>query len=202
MRPLTRFILTATLAAVASPAAQAACTLKDMFPSGTYTYQMTGAAKGTVTTTNAVKGDSVTSTSTVAGTTTTTTWTCTAKGITSTLSSGGASSVTTSTAAMPPLNTWRPGYTWKSAQDLKMDGGITAKSTSVSKIVNRESVKVPAGTFNAWRLDTTTTVTMKLPSSSTPKTTTVKTSVWYAPGTGMIRTSLSGVTMELLKVKR
>lgn len=204
MRPPTpRLVLSVTLAALASPAAHAACALKDVFPSGVYTYRMSGPSPSTYTTTNAARSNGVTSTTTVAGTTTSMTWACTAKGLTGTMSTGGKDNLTTTSSAfLPPLNVWRPGYSWKSDQNVNMGGGITAKSTSVNKIVKRESVKVPAGTFTAWRLDTTSTMTMTLPGSSAPKTTTIKSSVWYAPGTGMIRSENSGVTTELVKVKR
>ncbi|GGK92271.1 TapB family protein [Deinococcus radiotolerans] len=203
MRPPTRLILSVTLTALASPAAHAACALKDLFPSGVYTYRMSGPTTITYTTTNAAKSSSVTSTTTVAGTTTSMTWACTAKGLTGTMSTGGKENLTTTSSAfLPPPSVWRPGYSWKSNQTVNMGGGLTAKSTSVNKIVKRESIKVPAGTFTAWRLDTTSTMTMKLPNSSAPKTTTLKSSVWYAPGTGMIRSESSGVTTELVKVKR
>lgn len=208
--PATRPALTLALALLASPAAHAACNLADIVPGGTYTYRMTGPGSGTFTTTNAVKGSSVRATTTIEGRTSTMTWTCTARGLSGTLTGAQGGGMTMNNSAfLPPLNVWRPGYSWTSTQDMSMSGGMTSQGSSVTRIVKRETVKVPAGTFNAWRLDTTTTVKITLPGGRTPPAgsplaggTTVQSSVWYAPGTGMIRSVNSGMTTELVKFKR
>jgi hypothetical protein len=106
----------------------------------------------------------------------------------------------------------RVGLAWTYSYDLKgslkSQGEamtITGKSTTSAKVTALEAVRVPAGTFQAFRVESTTKTEMAMdlgglrqpmPSQSFAET------VWYAEGVGMVKSVAGGVTTELVSLKK
>ncbi len=180
-------------------------------PSGTRTYSMTAAGRTTtMTSKSVVKGDTVSVESTVDGRVTTTTWTCTAKGITANLGAG-TTAMQVDTGSLPPTNAWRVGTSWPGGSELKMASGMTVTGTSMSRVTALEKVTTPAGTYTAFRVETSTKTSMKAPAEKTlppgmaaAMNQTSKTITWYVKGVGMVKLSGAGgkYSLTLTKVSR
>lgn len=104
-----------------------------------------------------------------------------------------------------------PGDTW--SQSLVLEGTQTINGTSYPAgnsltsdctAVGLESVTVPAGTFDAMRMDCTTTMnlSMTMDGNEIKNTIVLKGSNWYAPNVGLVRQASTGSgldsTIELL----
>ncbi len=149
-------------------------------------------------------------------------WDCTASGLVQLdfLSIGGpenqgaeikTKTLKSSGVVFPPANLAVPGTSWAYSyvveQEIK-SGDTTIISTSTvevqNKIVALEEVTVPAGTFSALRVDSTSIIkgTMKAAGQSIPMNNTVQTSSWYAKDVGMVKSTAAGYTTELVSYKR
>jgi hypothetical protein len=71
-------------------------------------------------------------------------------------------------------------WTWKGS--IRM-GSMEIPASAQLKMVGRETVKIPAGTFNAYRVDMALTV------SAQGQTQTIRNTYWFAPGAGLVKQS-------------
>ncbi|RIH84680.1 hypothetical protein [Calidithermus roseus] len=107
---------------------------------------------------------------------------------------------------------FRVGLSWSYSYNLKgsLDSGgqkmtITGKSNTDAKIVALEAVRVPAGTYQAFKVETTTKTEMAMnvggqnqpmPAQSFAGT------AWYAEGVGMVKSVMAGITTVLVSLKK
>jgi hypothetical protein len=139
---------------------------------------------------------------TIGGTTSDSTWLCTDEGLAMQLDEIPEMSITTTGPSIPA--TMDVGTEW--TQTFEMDGpGISMRITTVNRVTSREEITVPAGTFDAFRID----YEARTEAPGEPPSLTRGTQ-WFAVGTGIVRsTSVSDLgaedvstvetTLELLK---
>jgi hypothetical protein len=144
----------------------------------------------------------------LAGASMTAHWNCSAAGIVSydfgslSVSSLGEVAnmevVESSGAFLPAADLLAPGYSWPdnytvtmhvSAEGSELD--LTTTSSGTWTAVGMETVTVPAGTFEALRVDGTNNITMSGFMGMEPVTINVNSSHWYAEGVGMVRYTVS-----------
>ena len=101
---------------------------------------------------------------------------------------------------IPAADRWQPGATWDSRYEVR--GGVAGANNNNpgmemsgpieinSRIVGQESVTVPAGTFDAMKVESTLTARLTTSaggrSVSMPPTT-FRTNAWYARGVGVVK---------------
>lgn len=197
--------------------AQAACDMQTYLPAGTRTYQMSsGADKSTMTIkATPLSGDRMNVQTTMNGKTTPVVWTCTASGMKASIPAGeGGAQVNVDAGFLPNARNWKAGYSWNSSNKVNVNapgvGAMNMTSTTVSKIVKQEKVTVPAGTFTALRVDSTTSMKTSLPAGTRlppgmdlnqmmgGKTTT---SAWYVQGVGMVKTTSAEGSFSMVLTK-
>lgn len=144
-------------------------------------------------------------------------WRCNANGLAS-LEYGGVNSgqnqqikmetVSSKGVAIPAGlgvgSSWEYSYTIKG--NMPSQGGtMTGESTVTNKVVGQETVKVPAGTFQAYKVESTFTTKMNMTISgkqvSLPANS-FKSTVWYARGVGMVKSVSEVGTTELISLKK
>lgn len=120
---------------------------------------------------------------------------------------------------IPAEDAWQVGKTWDASYDLigtiaasqGMSGTITGTVSMANEIVAKEKVTVPAGTFDAFRVDTKMTQTMRMNlggvAAPEPFTISMDTSSWYAPGVGLVKSEsdlgqATKTTVELQSFKK
>lgn len=135
-------------------------------------------------------------------------WTCSSAGIVSydfvslkTLDLGNVATmdiVDTSGTWLPPAKNLTPGSSWSNEYTMVISvpeaGELGKMSTRVSEawtVAGLETVSVPAGTFEALRIDGTATMTMSTPMGDMPSTT-MSMSYWFAKEVGIVRFTNSG----------
>lgn len=130
-------------------------------------------------------------------------WTCGSQGIVSydfgNFSTAGLGQIATMKVAdssgtfLPPADRLAPGSSWPtnftlvmsvSAQGLTMD--ISSKTSETWTAAGTETISVPAGTFDALRIDGTATTSFSGMMVAVPIST-VSSSYWYAKGVGIVR---------------
>ncbi|HMK08047.1 MAG TPA: vWA domain-containing protein [Anaerolineales bacterium] len=137
-------------------------------------------------------------------------WTCTPQGIVSydftnfNVSGVGAAAgldvTNTSGSWLPPADLLTPGYSWNN--DFTTNVTISAAGSSIESssttseawtVAGVETVSVPAGTFDAVRIDgtATTTTTMSGPVGMSMPPVTIHQSFWLAEGVGPVRYTTS-----------
>jgi hypothetical protein len=144
-------------------------------------------------------------------------WRCDANGLVSLDQSSfgpnqGFKLETTNAKGVAIPSQFRVGLAWTYSYDLKgsFDSGgqkmaMTGKSVTNAKITAREAVKVPAGTFQAFKVETTTKteLAMDVGGQKQPMPAqSVTGSTWYAEGVGMVKSVMAGVTTELVSLKK
>ncbi|MCE9646220.1 MAG: hypothetical protein K8S20_09500 [Chloroflexi bacterium] len=118
---------------------------------------------------------------------------------------------TTAMSGVTLPGTVNPGESW--SQNFSMEGvehingmDIPARSDTSFTCTGgaTESVIVPAGTFNAMRMDCSTNIAITITMNDTDIPTNVATTstMWYAPGVGMVKTdsvvgTTGNITLEL-----
>jgi hypothetical protein len=145
----------------------------------------------------------------VAGASLETHWTCTSEGIVSydfsSISAPGLGTVAsfdvtnTSGTWLPPAEGLTPGASWSNSYTTSVttsSGGVSFDVTSTTdetwSVTGTETVSVPAGTFEALRVDGSATYTVSgsfpipIPASSSQFT------YWFAEGVGIVRFVYSG----------
>ena len=71
------------------------------------------------------------------------------------------------------------GKAWRiEAQAVHMQNGATVSTAGQSKVVAQEKITTPAGTFDAFKIETTT---RQIVAVDQTKAATVNTTLWYAP---------------------
>jgi hypothetical protein len=87
------------------------------------------------------------------------------------------------------------------SMDFKMNGGM-AGTVSVNitdrKVLGKESVTTPAGTWDCYKISCKTKITMKIVVGIPIKADVIE---WYAPGFGVVKTDTNGATMEITSIK-
>ncbi len=143
------------------------------------------------------------------GVTRNSTWKCTPAGL-ALLAPGGGVSGTISTSGLSfeftttdysgvtlpksvaAGDTWTQTLTLHGENTLPGGTAVTADGTDTTDFTaaGMESITVPAGTFQAMRIDVVTVFTIETTVSGTtvPVTLNITGSVWYAPGIGMVKT--------------
>jgi hypothetical protein len=130
-------------------------------------------------------------------------WTCTSDGIVSydfgTISSSEVSAtvsmdvVDSSGVWLPSAELLTPGYSWTNNYTTKVSTSALGASVDMESttnesmtVVGTESVSVPAGTFDALRVDGTISSTFSGPMGAIPSSTT-NSSYWYVEGVGVVK---------------
>jgi hypothetical protein len=130
-------------------------------------------------------------------------WTCGSEGIVSydfgSISSPALGQIATmnivdaSGTFLPPADRLTPGASWPtnftlvmsaSAQGFTME--ISSKTSETWTVAGTETISVPAGTFEALRVDGTSTTSTSGMMVAVP-TSTMNSSYWYAKGVGIVR---------------
>ncbi|GIW37221.1 MAG: hypothetical protein KatS3mg073_1366 [Meiothermus sp.] len=144
-------------------------------------------------------------------------WTCDAKGLTQPeFAQSGQTGLQMkfktrkATGVVLPQNlrvgsSWNYGYevsgeAQQGNQTIQMEQTLN----TTNKVVGQESVSVPAGRFTALKVESTqiTRGTMKMGGRSIPLNLTVKSTSWYAPSVGLVKSQSEGVVIELVSLKR
>ena len=135
-------------------------------------------------------------------------WTCSAAGIVSydfgSFSVSGLGEVASmevvesSGVFLPAADLLVPGYSWPENYTLTMNVSaegteleFTMTSAGTWTAVGTETVTVPAGTFEALRVDGTENITMSGVMGMEPVNIGVNSTYWYAEGVGMVRYAVS-----------
>ncbi len=136
-------------------------------------------------------------------------WQCSSEGLRATpaavLFAGGAppfhiDSIQSRGVTLAPADHWSSGATWSSAYDVRGQAalsGVTATGTGTvniqDQVMNQEQVIVPAGTFQAWHVDSTVRISLTGSSGGTsvPVVFSFKLSSWYAANVGLIKMVLN-----------
>jgi hypothetical protein len=157
----------------------------------------------------AVRDDGFTLTTTFAdGVTRKQEWACTPEGLVA-LQMGGGLSATGMNLTVETQNasgvtypskinagdTWQYALTFTGTMDIAGRSGVASGSTQSNfTALGTESVSVPAGTFNAMKVQmvTTFTATVDFQGLSVPITFTNTTFSWYAEGTGWVKSETTG----------
>ena len=155
------------------------------------------------------------------GTVRTGSWTCDNGNLTA-LSLGGLATVSASEQTFVATSQESSGVTYPSPMDVGtswsqhltisgdmvvtegMSGTTTAEATQSCTAVGEESVSVPAGTFDAMKLNCTTAITVTLDiegMAMEPTTINATSDMWFVKGVGMVKTvdnnDLTSATIEL-----
>lgn len=105
----------------------------------------------------------------------------------------------------------RVGSSWSYSYEVSgeaQQGNLTIQMEqsidTTSKVVGQENVSVPAGRFSALKVESiqTTRGTMTMGGQSSPMNLTVKSTSWYAPNLGLVKSQSEGVVIELVSLKR
>jgi len=131
-------------------------------------------------------------------------WTCSSAGITSydfgNITSSAFGEVVTlnivnsSGSWLPPAESLVPGYSWSNGYTMVVSSGFEGASVELTTTTSEswsvggmETISVPAGTFDALRIDGTSTMEMSgFMGISVPPTATSQT-FWFAEGVGIVR---------------
>ena len=172
------------------------------------TTQGTGPTEQTITRTD-ITADSFTERHEfTGGTTMTTGWRCDSEGLAAleygNVSTGQATvrmeTLSSEGVNIPAADRWQPGTTWNSRYEVR--GGMSGAANAnlgmqmtgpveiASRIVGQESVTVPAGTFDAMKVEST--ITLRLSTNVGGRTApmppmTFRTNTWYARGVGVVK---------------
>jgi hypothetical protein len=137
-------------------------------------------------------------------------WTCTPEGLSdmprdATVAADGAPigtlQFTDATGITLPLaDRWQAGYSWTQGGNGTFDGldvvpGMNPRSESaIAKthtIIGQEAVTVPAGTFNAWKIETRSSgpVTLEIAGQKETFEITTLIEAWYVENIGLVKSS-------------
>lgn len=101
----------------------------------------------------------------------------------------------------PPADQWKTGATWSASYTVEGGGTIqdiqadaTGQVTQDYEIVGQESITVPAGTFNAYQVNSTLSqqLTLAMNGITVPVEVTISSTDWYAKGIGQIKSMTLG----------
>lgn len=201
------------------PAASGPC-VNPYYPAvqgATWTYVNTGRSSGAITYTDtitSVRADGFTVSTQFNELVQTQEWACTPEGLAALGLGGAGSAAALSSSGMDaefttsnvqgvtiPANL-QPGAQWTNSFDIQgvmtiAEGQTAEASGSVSlaaQALGLESVSVPAGTFNAMKIElhTTFSITATFQGIGIPVSISGVSTLWYAPGVGMVKSTDSG----------
>ena len=90
-----------------------------------------------------------------------------------------------------PSGEWQPGYSWTYTFGYKTSSGVAlAEATMTSTIVSEDSLQVPAGRFDAFRVDLTVDVAELVDGQQVEHS--FEGSDWYAKDVGLVKRRLVG----------
>ena len=101
---------------------------------------------------------------------------------------------------IPAPKDWQVGTTWNNAYEVKgtmqLSGNTANAQGSIEvtyKIVSQESVTVPAGTYNAFKVTSDTTMKLSVTSGAATVPFNISTAAtsWFAPNVGMVKSQSS-----------
>ena len=101
----------------------------------------------------------------------------------------------------PPADQWEVGASWSASYTVEgtgtvegIDVAVNGEIATVYEIVSEESVEVPAGTFDAYKVDSTLTqqLTMSMGGASMPLEVAISSSDWYVEGVGQVKSMTLG----------
>ena len=101
----------------------------------------------------------------------------------------------------PPADQWKTGATWNASYTVEGGGTIqdieataTGDVALTYEIVDQESVTVPAGTFDAYKVNSTLTqkLTMSMNGMTVPVEFTINSVDWYAKDVGQVKSMTLG----------
>ncbi|MEZ4769001.1 MAG: hypothetical protein R2844_11325 [Caldilineales bacterium] len=101
----------------------------------------------------------------------------------------------------PPADQWEVGASWSATYTVEgtgtvegIDVALNGEITTVYEIVGEESVDVPAGTFDAYKVDSTRTqrLNMSMGGTSMPLEVSISSSDWYVEGVGQVKSVTYG----------
>ncbi len=108
-------------------------------------------------------------------------------------------------ASIQTGDSWKQSFTLEGTETINgLQIPAKNETTNTCTAAGMESVTVPAGTFNAYHLDCTAdiNITITMNGASVPTKVTAKSTEWYAPGVGLVKTdtlidNTTPVTIEL-----
>ncbi len=119
----------------------------------------------------------------------------------------GAATVTRASvtgASVPAAPLWKLGYAWTSVWNLTGKQGLLRGDGTFERhyrIMAREKVSVPAGTFDTWRIDVNLHITGKAGLFNINRDIGEYT-LWYAEGIGIVREQHKDGLTELLELRK
>lgn len=127
------------------------------------------------------------------------------EGVTSSVSSSNVSADfhTTELSGVTLPSTINAGDAW--TQSMTIEGTESINGTQIAAknqttnsctAVGIESVTVTAGTFNAMRVDCSTTISITVGASETPTSIVTNNSNWYAENVGLVKTTATGENLN------
>ncbi|TSA84504.1 hypothetical protein FNU79_11125 [Deinococcus detaillensis] len=170
---------------------------------GTFTYRTTAAGQ-VITTTSTIKlsGNTVTVNGETSGQAYNVVYDC--RGGQISVRAGSQQKTAMIMSSVPPASQWKNGFVWKSAATI---GSMTSQTTN--RIVGSEQVTTPAGTFQALKVQSITSLDMskmfkgqKVPPEMAKSMKDVQTTAWYAKGVGVVKQVSPNSSLELIKVSR
>jgi hypothetical protein len=199
--------------AAGQPAVSSEACTNPLYPAvkgATWSYAVTGAPTGPLSYTDTVtdvRADGFTLTSQFDKLTRTQEWACKPEGLLALeLGGGPAGAISTSQVDVQLTTSNVQGVTlpahvsagdkWAYSLDFQgttQVGGVTAQETGKASIdlsaIGTESVTVPAGTFDATKIEVSSTLNFQIVMQgvTTPVVFTGISTVWYAPGVGMVK---------------
>lgn len=117
---------------------------------------------------------------------------------------------------VPSAEHWREGGEWRSSYAIRAEiagpqGASGRGSGSIeitNRVVGREQVTVPAGTYDALKVESTMTMkmTVRVGQLSEPANTSLRNTSWFAENVGMVKAVSAGdpvgATTELVSLKQ
>lgn len=117
---------------------------------------------------------------------------------------------------VPSAERWREGGEWRSSYEIRTEiagpQGPSARGSGTIEITNRvtgrEQITVPAGTYDALKVESTMTMklTVRVGQMTQPTTTSLRNTSWFAENVGMVKAvsagDFAGATTELVGLKQ
>jgi hypothetical protein len=118
---------------------------------------------------------------------------------------------------VPAADRWREGGEWRSSYEIRTElagpQGASGRGSGTieitNRVVGRERVTVPAGTYDALKVESTMAMklTVRVGQMTVPTNTNVRNTTWFAENVGMVRAvsaggDFAGATTELVSLRR
>ncbi len=105
--------------------------------------------------------------------------------------------------SFPAPNLWKPGYAWTYVMNMEgRKSGFNARAvlTFNYRIVAREKVTVPAGTFDAWKVEMNGNVDARV--AVLPIRQNFSETQWVVPDIGIVKIQRANSSSELASLKK